>query len=352
MASTSALIVIDGSQGEGGGALLRTALTMSALTQQSLRIDNVRGNTRFPGMDIEDLMILGALAKSCKAEVIGAEIGAPNVTFMPTTKPSGLKEPIESLRSENGRGPNALVVLNALIPVMAKTGVYSTLSTQGETYGFNSLSYDYFANVTVEALKKLGLYVIPDMLRPGFGRESEGEIRLEVEPSVITGVEWTERGSLRSVQAIVSTSGLPQSVADRALSHIKNLGSAAGIPVDIEHTPYSAKHTGAFITLWARYENGMGGGTAMGNKSIKAETLAQSAFDQLLTWMSSSATVDEFLADQLLLPLVFAEGNSAFSGPRLTQRLLTAVWVIKQFTPIHITVRGLENGPGSIAIQR
>jgi RNA 3'-terminal phosphate cyclase (ATP) len=83
---------------------------------------------------------------------------------------------------------------------------------------------------------------------------------------------------------------------------------------------------------------------------LRPETLAQEAFEKAFEWMACAATVDSFLADQILLPLVFADGPSVISVPRLTQRLLTAIWVVKQFAPIHITVRGVENGPGSVTI--
>jgi RNA 3'-terminal phosphate cyclase (ATP) len=352
MAETSALIVVDGSQGEGGGALLRTALVMSAMTQQAVRIDSVRGATRHPGLDSEDLLLITALERSCRADLVGAEVGSQVVTFLPRARPRALNADLGNESRDKSRAANALIVLNALLPLLARSGAYSTLTAEGETYGFNALSYDYFANVTLEALKKLGIYAIPDLLRPGFGRDSDGEVRLDVEPSAISGLQWTERGSLRAVRGIVATSGLSQTVSDRGMSHLKNLGSASGLPLDLEHVDHPGRQPGAFITVWAQYERGFGGGTAMGARGVKVETLAQTAFDQLLRWMSTNSTVDEFLADQLLLPLVFAEGPSSISVPRLTQRLLTAIWVVKQFTPIHITVRGVESGPGTIAIAR
>lgn len=344
--------MIDGAHGEGGGALLRTALVMSALTQQALRIDNVRAGTRYPNLDAEDLTLINALAKCCKADVIGGELGAQNLTFIPTTRAQGLNGRIECVRTDSGRGPNALVVLTSLLPVLAKTGVYSSVVSEGETYGFNSLSYDYFANVTVEVLKKVGLYTIPDLLRPGFGRESEGEVHLDIEPSSLQGIEWHDRGSLRKISATVATANLPRVVADRALAHIKNMGSNSGMAIDAEHIEFDSRQPGAHVSVWARYERGMGGGVAMGSRNVRAETLAQSAFEQAFEWMSTGATMDSFLADQLLLPLVLADTPSVFTVPKLTQRLLTSIWVVKQFTPIHLMVRGVENGPGTISIQK
>jgi RNA 3'-terminal phosphate cyclase (ATP) len=352
MASSLALIVLDGSHGEGGGALVRTALAMSALTQQPVRIDNVRGATRFPGLDVEDLTILRALQRTCNAETVGAEPGSKSVSFLPTRRPSGLNGPIDAVRTESGRGPNANIVLSALLPVLARSGVYSSVSAEGETYGTNSLSYEAFANVTIPALRKAGLYAFPEILTAGFGRESTGVVSLDVEPSALQGIQWTDRGRLIGVHAAVVTAGLPDQVGERGVSHLKRLAQNSGLQITVEHVRTAARQTGTYIATWAHYDRAFGGGSAAGTRGLKVESLAQLAFEEMFEWMSTPCTVDPFLADQLLLPLVLAETESAFSVSRLTQRFLTCVWVVKQFTPIHITIRGPENGPGSVTIKR
>ena len=341
MREASAIIRLDGSHGEGGGALLRTALVMSALTQQGLKIDNIRGAGRFPGIDPEDLTILKGLAKICAADVVDAELGSQSLTFLPTTKPRNLNASLEVFRNDGGR-----------VPVLVKSQAYSTISCKGETYGFNALSFDYFANVTTRALSRMGIYAHAELVQPGFGRESEGEIILDVEPSHVTGLEWVDRGSLRSVKAIVATCGMANVMADRAISHLKNMANHANLPMESSHEMLPGKQPGAFVTVWAEYEHGLGGGTAMGSRGVKAETLAHAAFDQMTRWMSTSGAIDEYLADQILLPLVVAETNSVFTVPRLTERLMTAIWVIKQFIPIRLTVKGQESGPATISISR
>ncbi|MGV3614465.1 MAG: RNA 3'-terminal phosphate cyclase [Fimbriimonas sp.] len=352
MASSLALIVIDGSHGEGGGALVRTALAMAALTQQPVRIDNVRGSTRFPGLDVEDLTVLRALQRICNAETVGAEAGSSSITFLPTRRPSGLNGPIESARSEIGRGPNANIVLSALLPVLARSGVYSSVSADGETYGSNSLSYEAFANVTLPALRKTGLYAFPDLVTAGFGRESAGTVSLDVEPSALHGIQWVDRGRLQKIEAVVVTAGVPDQIGERGVAHLKRLAQNSGVQMAVEHVRVATRQAGTYVATWAHYDRAFGGGSAMGARGLRVESLAQLAFEELHDWMATPSTVDPFLADQLLLPLVFAEGESAFSVSRLTQRFLTCVWVVKQFTPIHITIRGPENGPGSVVIRR
>jgi len=349
---SQSLLIIDGSHGEGGGALFRTALAMSALTQQPVRIQNVRAGSRYSGLDVEDLTLMNALSRISKAEVIGGRLGSESVSFLPTIRPTGYKGEIEALQNEAKRGANALVVLGSLVPILARSGVYSSVIAHGETFGTHAVTYDYFANVALPVLQKAGLYAFPDLVRAGYGRESHGTVALDIEPSVIRGLEWADRGGLRAVHAVVTTSQIPSSVGERIVAHLKTLSQNSGLKLHALHRDVDSKTAGAFVTTWAEYDRGMGGGAAMGAKGLRGETLAQMAFEEMFDWMSGSATVDPFLADQILLPLVLAEEPSTFSVSRLTQRFLTMVWVIKQFTPIHITVRGLENGPGVIRIER
>jgi len=352
MSAGTSLVAIDGAYGEGGGALLRVALAMSAMTQQPLRLSNVRGATNYPGLDPEDITIIRAMAESCGAETSGIAIGSPSFSFLPSRRAKGISGRLDSVRNESNRGANALVVLNSLLPLMARSGVYCSVVAEGETFGSNALSFDAFSNVTLQALRKMGLYAYATLQESGFGRESVGEVLLDVEPSHIQGIDWSDRGALQSFQAVVSTCNLPQNVAERAIDHLSVLAKQANLPLTSEHLEIPGSSQGCFITVSAAFERGFGGGAAMGARGLRVESLAQAAFEEAREWIKSEAATDPYLADQILLPCVFAEGSSSFSISRLTQRFLTSVWVVKQFTPIHVTVRGSENRPGTITIQK
>lgn len=348
----ASLVLIDGSRGEGGGGVLRTALQMSAVTQQPLRIEGIRAGTSHPGLDYEDLILISALARSTGAETIGADPGSSSLTFLPTKRPSGLTGSLDLIGEPVGRFPNVLVVLGALAPVLARSGMYSQLSIQGETYGHRALSFDYFANVSVPALTKLGLGVFPDLDRAGFGRESPGLVRIDIEPSALQGADWSERGKLIGYRGILATGGLPASVASRGLAHLTRVAATAQLQFEAEAIEVESSTPGAFVTVWAEYERGWGGATAMGSRGLRVETLVQTALEEMMAWIRSGATIDPYLADQILLPMVLAESPSIFKVSELTSRFLSSVTVVKQFLPIHITVRGTEGLPGSVSIRR
>lgn len=353
MSALGAPVVLDGSHGEGGPALVRAAIVMAAMTQQPLRIDDVRGKTPYPGLKPEDLMLLRAAALLTQAEVVNAEPNARSFSFLPTRPPKGLSLDLDVPDADDGPGSaNALVVANALVPLLARTGVYTRLNVVGETHGAHVLSYDYFANVTLAAYRKLGIYCYPTLHAAGYGRQSRGEVALEVEPSAIQPIRWAQRGKLIQIRAAVSTSELPESIAQRAVAHLARMGFFARLTVDADVVRTKSKSPGAYVTVWAEFENGIGGASAIGAKGVRIESVAQSAFESFYQWYNTDATVDPFLADQILIAAVRAEGSSVFRTPLITKRLLTTIWVVKQFLPIHITVIGQENEPGTVTIGR
>jgi RNA 3'-terminal phosphate cyclase (ATP) len=346
-------VVIDGSHGEGGATLVRTALVMAAITQQPVRVEFVRGATPNPGLKPEDLAILRILALSTSAEVVGAEVGSSSFSFLPTRSPRGLTTQIAIPEDLDGPGSaNALVMLNAVMPVMAQTGVYTSLTALGETFGAQVLSYDYFANVTLAANRRAGLYAYPELSSAGFGRKSRGEVSLEIEPSALSPIEWGRRGKMRNCRAIVSFGEVTDNIGERGVSHLARLGFNAKLKFDVEAVRVKSAGPGAFVTVWAEFEKGCGGATAMGSRGVRIESVVQSAFEGFMQWHDSEATVDPYLADQLLVTASLANGQSSFSTSSVTERLLTTVWVVKQFIPIHITVRGQVGSPGTVTVSR
>jgi len=271
LAVVGAPLVIDGSYGEGGASLIRTALALATLTQQPTRIINIRLDERRTGLTTEDVAILRGFALSCGAEVIGGEVGEKSMSFIPTRRPRGLNEKFDVPEDEDGPGhTNALVLLGALLPLMGRTGVFSSLTAKGETYGQNVLSFDYFANVTLPALRRFGLYAYADLNSAGFGRGSRGEVSLEVEPSALTGVAWPDRGKLIGIRAIVATAELPETVGQRGVAHLARLGYYANVAVDAEAVAVRGKSSSAGSEGRRRWERAGFGWNPLPSRRLRA----------------------------------------------------------------------------------
>src|SRR5512136_3090313 len=80
-------VIIDGSHGEGGGQILRTALTLSAITGRPLRIERLRARRPKPGLAAQHVTAALSVADLCRAEVSGATLGSESLSFRPTLPP-------------------------------------------------------------------------------------------------------------------------------------------------------------------------------------------------------------------------------------------------------------------------
>lgn len=345
-------VVLDGTYGEGGGALIRTALSMSALTLRPLRVQNVRGGTGFPGLSQEDISLIEALKQLTSAETVGVELKSQQFSFLPVKPMKGRDLELKLPESHQNPHQSACVLLATLAPLHANLGRYTTLTAHGETYGQNTLSYDAFAGVTIPAFRKFGLHTFPDMVQSGFGRGSAGELKLEVEPSELNAVNLKGRGALLHTQAVVSTGGLDRSIAIRGATHLERMAHHAGIKMQVETQVLQSKSPGAHITISSVYENGFGSGAAMGAKGLRIEAVAQKAFDKFSDWVRSGAALDEHVAEQIMVLACLSQGVTTFTVDKITERLTTTIWVIKQFMPISIVLKGKVGDPGLVTIKR
>jgi len=353
MAAPPPPVTLNGAHGEGGSALLRTALTMAALTQQTARIHGIRGATRKPGLTSEDLTFVRALEAATQAELTGDFLRSEDLTFRPKRMPRPLRQTFSLNEHEEGNIPgSAMVVLASLVPVLARSGAYSRVTVTGETYNQNALTYDVFDRQTLAAYRALGVFASPELNWAGFGYGSRGEVTLEVEPSSLTGIDWSKRGEMRRESAVIAYSELPEAMVERGVAHLQHLFVRMDRPIEVECVQVRARTPGVFVSLMGEAECGFGCGTALGSRGVRIEQVVQTALEPYLDWYRSGSATDPFLIDQMLILAALAETPSQITTSRITSRLITMTWVIKQFLPIPITLLGREGEPGIIKIAR
>ncbi|MCW5937297.1 MAG: hypothetical protein KIT11_08330 [Fimbriimonadaceae bacterium] len=326
---------------------------MSTLTQRPVRIYGVRGAMRKQGMAAEDLAFVKLMADSCRAYVEGDEMGASELIFQPASQPKPIRSKVSISSFEQGLVPgNALIVIESALPVLARTGGLSSVTVQGETYNSNTLTYDSFETTTLAAHRAQGLYVTSRQSQTGFGYGSKGEVTVDVEPSVLQGIDWSKRGQLQSVRGVITYSDLSPDIAERGAAELSSLFAVRGWKGDIESVNAPGKTPGIFVTVSAHFDSGMGSGCAMGQRGMQMESVCRSACKALDEWIDSGTSVDTYLADQLLLPAVLAEGKTTYETPKVTRRLTTMAWLMRQFLPIRLTLHGQEGYPGLVTIER
>lgn len=333
---------IDGRYGEGGGQILRTALTLAALCRVPVYINHIRGNRKKPGLRPQHLIAVNALASITGAKVEGATVDSTELLF----------EPVE-IRGGNysfhiGTAGSTGLVIQTMIPVLLFGNTPSHIQIAGGTHVPWSPPFHYLQTVFLPALKKMGGDVHLSISQWGWYPKGGGKIRASVNPTQgLKAMQYSHRGNLISLHILSAISNLPFHIAERQRDQaLKQLGYLGLYPhISIENAPSPGQGTVLFIV--AEFEGGTGGFTSLGKKGKKAEEVADDACNEFTTFLDSEGVIDIYLADQLVLYMALAEGRSTFITERITEHLLTNIWVIEQFLPVTFEV---EQETGKIGV--
>ncbi len=320
------MIEIDGSHGEGGGQIIRTALTLSALTDKPVAITDIRAKRPNPGLQPQHLMACKAVRSICRGTLSHCEVGSTELEFEPGPIVGGRYE------FDIGTAGSVTLVAQTLIPILLKAAKESELVIRGGTHVMKSPGYDYFERVFVPAAGRFGARVGCSMRRIGFYPKGGGEIAVSVKPSALHGCSGWDRGE--SIEALIRVAGLPESIAIREKKvFVQNGIEAVRVRQD------ESLSVGNAVTAW----NGGRGAYVLGEKGKRAETVAQEAVDALGV---EKGDVDLHLADQLLLYAAMAEGASRYSTSSVSEHLRTNAGVISRFVERKIR---LEDGTVSVS---
>ncbi len=340
------MIEIDGSLGEGGGQVLRSSLTLAALTQQAFHISNIRANRTKPGLRPQHLAAVRAAADICNAEVQGATEDAMQLTFQPQKIRNGrFRFPIDTA------GAASLVFQTVFLPLAFAAGT-SELTLTGGTHVPWSPSYHYLEMQWLPLLQQLGFRAKLQLNAAGFYPRGGGEVKALVLPAGdVAPLIWRQRGKLLRLRGICGIANLEAHIAKRqkllALQRLEPLCRDTKIQID----DLPATGQGTFLLLKADFADaGSACYIALGERGKRAEKVADEVIDQLLAFLQSEACMDEYLADQLLLPLAFSRGTSEFTTQRITQHLLTNAAVLQQFLDARITIQGKLGEAGLILL--
>ncbi|NJE61609.1 RNA 3'-terminal phosphate cyclase [Thermococcus sp. 21S7] len=338
------MIVIDGSYGEGGGQILRTAVALSVITEKPVKIAKIRANRPNPGLRPQHLHGILALKELSNARVKGAQVGSTVLEFIPgKAEPKHVRVPIKTAGS-------VTLVLQALLPAMAFTG--GSFEITGGTDVPWSPPVDYLKNVTLYALGKMGIKAEMDLKRRGHYPKGGGLVTGRVEP-------WEERKPLEAVgwsrierfAGISHATNLPAHVAERqARAARERLEELYSVPVEIETEVSRSLGPGSGIVVWAETDSLRLGGDALGKRGKPAEVVGREAADELLDQLTGGKAVDRFLGDQLIPFLAFAGGEIGVA--EITNHLVTNVWVVEQFLGKIFEVEGEIGEPGTVGVVR
>lgn len=326
-------VQIDGRHGEGGGQILRTALTLSALLGAPVHINHIRGNRKKPGLRPQHLVAANALATITGARVKGANVDSHELVFEPREIRGG------SFSFDIGTAGSTGLVVQTLIPVLLFGKSPSQVQITGGTHVPWSPSFHYLKAVFLPALKKIGGEVSLDIGKWGWYPKGGGKITASIENTTsLKPIHLSHRGRLINLHVLSAVSNLPLSIAERqrdqTLKRIDYLGIQPTI--SIENAPSPGQ--GTFLFLAAEFEGGIGGFTSLGKRGKRAEEVADDACNEFIRFLDSRGVIDTHLTDQLVPYMALAEGRSTLTTERITDHLLTNLWVVEQFLPLKFDV--------------
>ena len=323
------MVTIDGSQGEGGGQILRTSLALSLITGQSFRMERIRAKRQNPGLLRQHLTAVGAAKTVGCAEVDGAALSSQTLEFRPGPVTPG------NYRFAVGTAGSATLVLQTVLPALLTASGRSTLTLDGGTHNPMAPPFDFLARCFTPLIHRMGPSMELELRRHGFFPAGGGRFHARIEPAKrLLPLELLERGSIRNRQARILVSKLPEHIGQRELNVLRDELKWREEECGVEAVPYPVG-PGNVVVLAVEAEHVTEVFTGFGERGRPAEEVAKAAAEGAKCWIEADVPVDEHLADQLLIPLALAGGGS-FRTTRPSLHTTTNAEVIQRFLPVNI----------------
>jgi RNA 3'-terminal phosphate cyclase (ATP) len=350
------MLTIDGSYGEGGGQILRSALTLAAMTRRPVHITRIRGNRPRPGLAAQHLTAVRAAAAICDAHVEGDALGSQDLTFAPGTPAlaGDYDFDVGAARQGGSAGAVTLVLQTVLLPLALVDG-QSRLRIHGGTHMAWSPSYDYVANVWLPMLARLGARADVALLTSGWFPVGRGEVAATVhgvglDVGRLRPLQVAARGRLRRILGRAIAANLPEHIPRRMTVRAREGLAHLNVPFDVTPVAMQAACPGAGLFLHAEYDHVVAGFDALGARGKTSEQVADEAVEAFRQYDESGAVLDRHLADQLLLPLCFATGASSVMVEAVTTHLTTNAWVVGQFGVADVNIVRRPDGTGEMNV--
>lgn len=327
------MLTVDGSHGEGGGQVLRTSLSLSALLGRDLRVHNIRAGRAKPGLAAQHLASVRAAAAVCGAALDGDRMGSEQLEFRPGEVRGG------RYQFKIGTAGATTLVLQTVLPALLFAHRSSHLQIRGGTNVLWSPTHEYIHAVFLPAIAAMGAETSVECLVPGFYPRGGGCLEARISPldCALQPLPWSDRGGLRSLTAYsLAEARLPGHIVRRQIEGARDALGSAGVRT-VQSRP-AAQSPGTMLLVAAGFDRGRAGFTALGRRGTPAEDVGHEAGEQAARFLAGAASVDRHLADQLLVCAAIAAGRTQFRVDEVTEHLRTNASVIQQFVDVDIAI--------------
>ena len=352
-------IELDGAAGEGGGQILRTALSLSAVTGRPFRISRIRHGRLRPGLRPQHLAAARAVASVCQGTLAGDELGSGEIQLEP--RAVALQQ---TWRFDIGTAGSAPLLFQTLCWPLALSGTPTQVSLVGGTHQDHAPSFHYLALVWAPAVARLGFPFEFSLQRAGFYPEGGGEFGAAIQPPrAMPSLDLRHRGTLVDTEAMAFVGGVDLEVGERQADRMERRLRECGVACQASAVPMpSGPSRGSHVLVVARFERVRSGHAATSPGGKEPDRAADAAAAAFARFLDGRGAVDPYLADQLLVPAgLVAAGRvprppgvdraTRFTVGEVTRHLLTNAQVVRTFLPVEVEVSGAEGGEGAVVVR-
>ncbi len=306
---------------------MRYAAALSTVKGCVLEVENIRINRSNPGLRAQHLCLLKSLCTLCNGSLKGGTVGSKNVVFHPGCVCPG------SYSFEVGTAGSMTLILQALLlSCVGSPGKYVFELSGGSDVSW-SPGWDYFCNVFVVLLRRMGIGIDCELLKRGYYPQGGGKIRLTCFfPERLTSLQLPGSQKYNRVEGIIHGCGLNDSVFTRLSHSIKQKAVGCGFSSDLKIEKSKAESIGIGASLWSYGSlDGVVGISVLGKKGVASEKIGNDAMTSLAMEMKSKVSIDMHCFDQILPFLVIASGESKVVIRSLSSHAKSAVWLVEKF---------------------
>ncbi len=335
------VLEVDGSFGEGGGQILRTAVTFSVALRRPVRVTRIRSGRDVPGLRQQHASALEILKEVSGGELEGCRVGSKEITFVPGE--GGRTRLAFDLKT----AASITLVLQALVPAASLSGLQLSLRLVGGTDVPWSPTFDYFATVVRSAFARLGIRFTAVASKRGYYPRGGGAVEVEVQPSnEVRNLLMTESKRRASASLVSRCGSLPEHVAKRQLDSAVSVLQARGVGIEsaVSHTEPSDS-PGSSLLAFVLTSDRMLGSDSIGARGRRAEEVGTQAAGAFVRLTDAGACLDSNLADMVAPLLTLAKQDSMVRMPEVTKHLETSLHVARLFTgcEFHIEREGASS---------
>ena len=325
------MLDIDGSYGTGGGQLVRNMVALAAATGTAVRIRSMRAKRDKPGLAPQHLTAVRAVGEICGARIDGLALRSQEIVFQPGPVRGG------EFAFDVGTAGSIPLVLQALLPLMVAARTRFHVEVSGGTDIRAAPPLDYLRAVLLPRVARMGAEVRLATRRRGYFPRGGGSVEVTVAPGVLRPMRLDAPGRLLGIGGLAHVAHLPAHIAERMRSSaIARLGARAA-PIAFDTAVLQGEETigqGGAVVIWARCEHTVLGAGRVAERGLRAEALGEAVGAQLAADLDAGASLDPHAADQMLVYLALAGGESWFTTRELSDHARTAMWLIEQFLPV------------------